>query len=284
MIPLADAAEPFEREVAGVELLVAEPGWKRLLGLERRPEVRWPAPVEGAIGHLLLRLVDDGPPSEQWVVAVSAYMDLDGDGVDDPSSVWRGVFGGYDLKLVLAPLPEVASTYAAEQARWLRRFPLPMSEAEVAVLEREVRAAAAASEARALGPYRFFTENCSTELTALLDVALLGRDRELNYPATVPNKLRRRGRTAPAVATVEPDATATRAFDEVWASPPELARRCPAGDEACARRFVAAATETFGAAWVDALAGWTRRRAYRETWSPELRRAIAEAGRPPGRS
>lgn len=271
-----EPAPPWEREVTGVELLVMQPILGRILYLQRRPDVRWPAPIEGAIGHVGLRLVDDGPVGEQLAVMMYAYMDVDGDGVNDPTNVWRGVFGGYDLRLVVAPLPEVARSYAVDGDRWIRRFLLPMTPEEIDTLMEVLREASAKSEAHELGTYRFFTENCATELTQLLDVALLGKDRELNYPYTLPRKYRHRGRITPAVPTVTPEETKT-AFDAAWAAPLDAGTLCAAGDAACATAWVASAREAYGDDWVEELARLSRRRAYERRWPPELRQALQEA-------
>jgi hypothetical protein len=275
--PPADPTLPWEREIAGVELLIVQPVIGRVLYLQRRPDVRWPAPVEGAIGHVALRLIDDGPVEQQWTVMMSAYMDRTGDGVDDPTNVITGIFGGYDLKLVVQPLPELARTYAYEHERWMRRYVLPMTPEQIDLLLVLVRDASEHSEAHTLGGYYFFGENCSTEITQLLDVALLGKDRELNYPFTLPRKYRKRGRVTPPVHTVTPDETKSGDIERAWAAPPEVGRACAAGDADCAAAWVAAARETFGQEWIDEMARLSRRRAYERRWSPELRRALAEA-------
>ncbi len=279
VVAAALAGEPAPQawvwpEVQGIELLIIQPVAARVLGFQRRPEVPLPAPIEGSLGHVALRLVDDGPIAGQWTVGVSAFMDVDGDGADDPSNVWRGLTGGYDKRVLIQPLTVLASEYARNEARWIRRYAIPMSAAEVEALAEALLAAHATGEARELGGYVFFTENCATEITELLNTVLLGRPRELNYPYTIAKKYRRRGVVTPEIRTVTP-ADADAPLDASWAIPPSLVRRCAEGDAPCATAWVATATQAFGAAWVAEMADLAKRRAYRERWSTELRAELA---------
>ncbi len=282
-------AMPWERELVGLELLLVQPVFKRVIGVERSPDVPLPKPIEGSLGHVFLRLVDAGPSAQQLAVGVGAWMDVDGDGVDDPSRIGKGLFGGldrlfgthigYDLRLQVLPLAQVAGDYARHEARWLRRYPLPTTTDERAALQAVLARAWQDSEAHALGSYSFFSENCATELSELLNEVLLGRAREFNFTHTLPRKYRRRGFLLRAVATVTPEQSLSPAFEEHWAPLAGLYELCAEGDADCAADWVAAAAALSPEQRVDLARDLDRRRA-RRRFASAVRGGVAALADP----
>lgn len=190
-------------------------------GDEGRPEIRAIAPARVAAVHLLfagetgnsfsrfghvgLRLLVCAPGRE----AVDARCDEDLDdhlalgfraAVDELDlSMWKGLTGGYALRLFADPFMAIYDDYTVREFRALSSLPLTLAPAE-----RELLVRALAEVHWAYGTdYRFFSHNCASELSWLLRV--VGRVAGAAPPWLAgdnvrPDRLFRRALASPAFA------------------------------------------------------------------------------------
>lgn len=195
-------------------------------GDEGRPEVRAIAPARVAAVHLLfagetgnsfsrfghvgLRLLVCAPGRE----AVDARCDEDLDdhlalgfraAVDELDlSMWKGLTGGYALRLFADPFMAIYDDYTVREFRALSSLPLTLAPAE-----RELLVRALAEVHWAYGTdYRFFSHNCASELSWLLRV--VGRVAGAEPPWLAgdnvrPDRLFRRALASPAFARARLD-------------------------------------------------------------------------------
>lgn len=190
-------------------------------GDEGRPEIRAIAPARVAAVHLLfagetgnsfsrfghvgLRLLVCAPGRE----AVDTRCDEDLDdhlalgfraAVDELDlSMWKGLTGGYALRLFADPFMAIYDDYTVREFRALSSLPLTLAPAE-----RELLVRALAEVHWAYGTdYRFFSHNCASELSWLLRV--VGRVAGAAPPWLAgdnvrPDRLFRRALASPAFA------------------------------------------------------------------------------------
>lgn len=188
-------------------------------GGEGRPELRQVTPARVAAVHLLfagetggsfsrfghvgLRLLQCAPARE--MVGGACAEDLDDHlalgfraAVDEFGlSMWKGLSGGYRLRLFADPFMTVYDDYTVREFRSLSSLPLRLTAPERELL---VRALAEVHWAYATD-YRFFTQNCASELSWLLRVVseVAGATpRWLEGGNVRPDRLFRRARAAPA--------------------------------------------------------------------------------------
>ena len=154
-------------------------------------------------GHVGLRLLQCAPTRE--VVGEACAEDLDEHlalgfraAVDEFGlSVWKGLNGGYRLRLFADPFMTVYDDYTVREFRPLSSLPLRLTAPERELL---LRALAEVHWAYATD-YRFFTQNCASELSWLLRVVseVAGASpRWLDGGNVRPDRLFRRARAAPA--------------------------------------------------------------------------------------
>lgn len=156
-------------------------------------------------GHTSLRLVVCAPQRKQ----VDAACDEDlfehvaigfRATVDDLNiSLWKGLTGGYALRLYADPFMKVYGAYTTDEFRSLTSLPLQLSAPERELLLQ------ALSEVHWTyrNDYRFFTQNCASELSWLLRVVSAVADAEPAWLAGAnvrPDRLFARARNSPAFA------------------------------------------------------------------------------------
>lgn len=123
-------------------------------------------------GHVALRLVVCAPGRSQ--VDMSCAEDVEAHlvmgfraGIDDPDvSLWKGVTGAYGLRLYADPFMKVYGEYTISELRPLSSLPLRLSAQERELFVRALAEVHWSYRRK----YRFFTQNCASELAWLLQV------------------------------------------------------------------------------------------------------------------
>lgn len=173
--------------VAGVHLLFAGPSGKSF----------------SRFGHVGLRLVICAP--ERREVDASCDEDLHDHlalgfraAVDEfDLSFWKGLTGGYSLRLFAGPFMQAYNQYTVDDFRSLSSLPLRLGAGERQLLVQ----ALAEVHWRWQNEYRFFSRNCASELSWLLRVVSLVAEAEpawLDGSNVRPDRLFRRALASPA--------------------------------------------------------------------------------------
>ncbi len=266
---------PWEREITGIELLVASPVLWRYLGIDSdHRDVEHPAEAQATFGHILFRLVDDGPIKDQWTVGVSADLDQNRDGIEDQASIFKGFIGGivdninlfgpsegtnkveygYAKFLDLMTIEQAEVHFLDKSDRVLSRYIIPTSSSEIAELKTLLKDYYEKGLKWENGSYSFLFENCSTEITQIFNKALIDKKSplEFNLPTSVPDSYGEFGLITPLIKSVSFDLKKLHgpSSDKNWGVSKNLLRLCSGEDHLCQKSWIDSALNKIGVPWL----------------------------------
>ena len=188
-----------------------------------------PKPSKGApalLGHIFVRRISSRGPEFDTTYSYGGDLGTDKSGKplsSSDASILRGLGWVDPFKLVLEiePLKKLSDHYLVNQERWIKRYRLPNDPAALNRLWKRLKEQQELSDRREMGPYRFLTRNCTSEVLALVAHAYQKPLDLLHYhvpPVGVAWSLQDLGIDLQRMGTYRPEHMAVGGMAAVWSN------------------------------------------------------------------